>query len=578
MIFFNKPEMPAFYFKPKAFYLSTLAFLIFLLCLCIIILSLVPPISRDALVHHLAIPKLYLEHGGFFPLPCMSYSYYPMNLDLLYMVALYLGSDIAPKLIHFSFALMTSVLIFNYLKKRMGSTWGLGGALLFLSVPIIIKLSITVYVDLGLIFFSTTALFAILKWIEAKFKLKYLLLAGAFCGLAMGTKYNGLIVFFLLTLFVPFSYSRFKIGTSNIQIKAVGAGLIFGLMALIVFSPWMIRNYIWTRNPVYPLYNKFFNVEMVPKCEISSKIEALPQSVERKMAIGRFAYRKFVYGEKWWEMVLLPIRIFFQGKDNDFQFFDGKLSILLLLLPLFSFVSIPGSIDSYKYEKKILVSFSVLFVLFAILCSVVRIRYLSPVIPCLVILSVYGLKNIILLFRNSHFKTMKKEIVFGIWAFLLIFFTWSHGGYVLEQFEYIKPFSYLGGNVSKDEYISSYRYEYPALQYINAHLSSNAKILFFYIGKRGYYCDREYFPDEGRNIKLLYGLINSVSFPWEIRDEFHKLGITHLMINNSSFKERIFLDIKNEGKRNLFLDFIRNWSEMKFDEKGFSIYELKENS
>ena len=75
-------------------------------------------------MHHLAIPKLYLEHGGFFPLPCMSYSYYPMNLDLLYMGALYLGSDIVPKFIHFFFALMTAVLIFKYLKKRPGSKQG----------------------------------------------------------------------------------------------------------------------------------------------------------------------------------------------------------------------------------------------------------------------------------------------------------------------------------------------------------------------------------------------------------------------------------------------------------------------
>ena len=546
------------------------------LCLCIIVLSLVPPISRDALVHHLAIPKLYLEYGAFFPLPCMSYSYYPMNLDLLYMLALYLGSDIAPKLIHFSFALMTSFLIYKYLKRRMDSIWGLCGVLLFLSIPIIIKLSVTVYVDLGLVFFTTAALLAILKWIGSDFNLKFVMLAGVCCGLAMGTKYNGLIVFFLLALFVPFLYSRLNTTYPKSDSRVLVSGIVFTLTSLAVFSPWMVRNYIWTQNPVYPLYNNFFNVEMDPECEIISKIEDLTTSVEGKMAIGRFAYRKFAYGEKWWEMVLLPIRIFFQGKDNDFHFFDGKLSILLLLLPLFSFVPIPDSVDPYKYEKKILVSFSVLFILFAILGSVVRIRYLAPVIPCLVILSVYGLRNIFLLLRNNRFKTMKRGIFFGFWALLLIFFTWSHGGYVLEQFEYIKPFSYLSGNVSRDEYISSYRYEYPAFQYINEHLAPNAKILFFYIGKRGYYCNREYFPDEGRNIKLLYGLINSVSFPWEIWDEFHKLGITHFMINNSSFKERIFSDVTDEDKRNLFLDFIRNWSDMKFDEKGFSIYELKE--
>jgi hypothetical protein len=120
---------------------------------CIIILSLVPPISKDALTHHLAVPKLYLRHGGIYEIPSMSFSYYPMNLDILYMIPLGFGNDIAPKLIHFCFALLTAWLIFGYLKRRLNTSYALAGALFFLSIPIIVKLSITVYVDLGLIFF-----------------------------------------------------------------------------------------------------------------------------------------------------------------------------------------------------------------------------------------------------------------------------------------------------------------------------------------------------------------------------------------------------------------------------------------
>ena len=77
-----------------------------------------------------------------------------MNLDLLYLIPLYFGNNIIPKYIHFAFALLTGCLIFSYLKKRTGkSLYGFFGALLFISLPIVVKLSITVYVDLGLIFF-----------------------------------------------------------------------------------------------------------------------------------------------------------------------------------------------------------------------------------------------------------------------------------------------------------------------------------------------------------------------------------------------------------------------------------------
>ena len=223
----------------KAFLTALILVLIF----SIILLSLVPPVSRDALVHHLAVPKLYLQHGSIYEIPGMIFSYYPMNLDLLYMIPLYFDNDILPKFIHFAFAILTAWLIFDYLKGRLNTAFALIGILFFLSLPIIIKLSITVYVDLGLIFFSTAALLLLFKWREKEFGLKYLIYLGVFCGLAMGTKYNGLITFFLLTLFVPFISSRYGNTKDSKPLRPVGyAALSFGV-TLIIFSPWMIRNY-----------------------------------------------------------------------------------------------------------------------------------------------------------------------------------------------------------------------------------------------------------------------------------------------------------------------------------------------
>ena len=168
-----------------------------------------PPVDRDALTHHLAVPKLYLQHGGMVEIPWIPFSYYPMNLDLLYLVPLYFGQDIAAKYIHFGFALLTAASIYGYLRRRTGSAaWSLLGGLLFLSLPVIVKLSITVYVDLGLIYFSTASLLLLLRWAGEGGRLWHLVAAGALCGLAMGTKYNGLLTFFLLACFVPLAGMR----------------------------------------------------------------------------------------------------------------------------------------------------------------------------------------------------------------------------------------------------------------------------------------------------------------------------------------------------------------------------------
>jgi hypothetical protein len=176
----------------------------------VLVMSWVPPISRDALTHHLAVPKLYVKHGGMVEIPSLVFSYYPMNLDLLYIPPLLLNNDIIPKYIHFIFALLTAGLIFVYLRRRVGRVYALAGILFFLSLPVIVKLSTTVYVDLGLVFFSTLALIYLLKWIEEDFSKRHLIVSAIGCGLALGTKYNALIVLLLMSLFVPFVYTKKK--------------------------------------------------------------------------------------------------------------------------------------------------------------------------------------------------------------------------------------------------------------------------------------------------------------------------------------------------------------------------------
>jgi len=311
---------------------SVLLISIFILTISILVLSSVPPVCRDELTHHLAVPKLYLEHGGIYEIPFIRFSYYPMNLDLLYLVPLYFGNDIIPKYIHFSFALFTAFLIYYYLKKRIDSLYGILGVLFFLSIPMIVKLSITAYVDLGLIFFSFTSLMLLMEWCDQGHAFRFLFLSAICCGLAMGIKYNALILFVLLSLFVPFVYIRSVSAESARSFAAIRYAILFVVISVFCFSPWMIRNSIWTGNPVYPLYNGLFNSETVSE-ETVNEDEPEKQSPR----LNHFQIRRDLYGESGLEIALIPLRVFFQGKDNDPRYFDGRANPFLLLLPIFAF-------------------------------------------------------------------------------------------------------------------------------------------------------------------------------------------------------------------------------------------------
>jgi hypothetical protein len=483
-----------------------------------------------------------------------------MNLDLLYLIPLYFKNDIAPKYIHFLFALLTAGLIFCYLTKRLSSQWGLFGALFFLSLPHIVKLSIAVYVDLGLVFFSTAALFALLKWIENRFKLRFLILSSICCGLALGIKYNGLIVLFLLTLFIPFIFisnskkdfitkdSAVKSRRIKVQIKALGFGAIFFCIALIFFSPWMIRNYVWKANPVYPLYNNFFNRPVPLSQDTPSGSQNLGTtenqhniSDTKSTPWSPFAIRKIIFGESWWEIALIPVRIFFQGQDDNPKYFDGQLNPFLFLLPFFAFIHMRKDQALLRAEKKILISFVILFLLYAISTTSIRIRYIAPIIPPLVILATLGLHQMTRMIAKQK-NAQALRIGSGFVICMVTIIMALNASYVLKQFRFVDPFSYLSGRVSRSTYISKYRPEYSIYQYVNRHLPDNAKILGLFLGNRLYYCDRE----------LIFGV-----------DDFKE------NVNRSDSQEILMKNLKEKGFTHLIVrfDLFNQWANRQFDKR-----------
>ncbi|MBW1999066.1 MAG: glycosyltransferase family 39 protein [Deltaproteobacteria bacterium] len=488
-----------------------------------------------------------------------------MNLQLLYAVPLYFGNDIIPKFIHFSFALLTAGLIFRYLQRRLNSTCGLLGALFFLSIPLIVKLSITVYVDLGLIFFSTASLLLLFKWAERGFQVKALVLAAVLCGLSMGTKYNGLVTFLLLTLLVPFMYVRYGKDKRPGFIRPIAYCTLFVLVALAVFSPWMARNYHWKKNPVYPLYDAWFNPPVHAQTMESN-------NENQQKSSGIFTYRSIIYGEKWWEIALLPLRIFFQGKDGDPRRFDGKLNPFLLFFPVLAFYGARRADPLIRREKAILLVFSALFFFMALFSAGLRMRYISPIIPPLVILSVFGINNLVESIEGwqsaRHRQIGLTLTTLAVGASLLM-----NAGYIIDQFRYVAPLSYLEGEFTRDQYIAKYRPEYPAIQFINDNLPQDSLVYFLFLGNRGYYSDREYVLGEG----FLPKAIRESSRPEEIWARLKQRGMTHLLLCHPIFEKWIRQNYPDDRLK-LLNEFFTTYTKALFIENGFVVLGLKENS
>ena len=522
----------------------------------VIVMASVPPVSRDALTHHLLVPKIWLEKGLLSELPSVPFSYYPMNLDLLYVIPLYFGNDIIPKYIHYAFALLTSFLIFRYLKKRLSTRYALLGGLFFLSIPVVVKLSVTVYVDLGLIFFSTAALLSLLDWMEDNYRFKHMLLSALYCGLALGTKYNGLIVFFILSCFVPFMYLRKfneKILKKSLAIQARAAGwmMLFVVLSLVVFSPWMGRNTLLTGNPVYPLFNGFFKQARFQNDVATAEDPSIAPRTnvqQQKTPWRNFAIRKLIYGESLWQIGLIPLRIFFEGKDDNPKHFDGRLSPFLLFLPLL--LSLPGSkLDTQvSIECRFLALFAIGYLIIVFFKVDMRIRWVGPMIPPLIILSMIGLSRL-QMWSEKLIPRLSAVVVGCIVCGMLLL----NASYIHALYGKIEPMNFIAGRIDRDSYIKKFRPEYEVINFANQYLDGSASILALFIGNRIYYFNRDVETD----IKILRESASCSDSAEQIRGQLINAGITHLLLRFDLFEFWASKNLEAEKQEILKIFFLK---------------------
>ncbi len=539
---------------------------LFMLILCVVLiaevlLAMTPPIARDALIHHLALPKLWLRHGGFIETPWADFSYYPMNIDLLYLAALGLGSDILPNFIHMTFWAATGVLIYLYLKRPLGKIWALFGVIVFCTTPIVARLAAVAYVDLGLTFFTTASLLAFLQWRKGDYREKqWFIISAVAMGLALGSKYNSLVAWFFLTLMVVFCVARDGLKPTS----AVKWGVLYFAISLIVVSPWYVKNTLLTGNPFYPLFNGFFQHMAHP--------HALRDALDNAAFAttggwgGIFETRRLLYGENLWQTLLIPVRIFFEGQDDSDRYFDGVLSPLLLLLPALAFLGRRSRRDAWPMAM-----FSLFYLLVALFSEVARVRYLLPIVPPLAILAAMGAKN------AGEWVCWRRGaagfVGAGILAVVFVAGLAGNAVYLARYFQAVDPLPYVFQGETKVAFLSRHMGSYPAMRFINEHLPENAKIYMMFLGRRSYYLDRDYRYDGSQGMEVINQLACISADGQAVRKRLLDLECTHLLIRTDLFIKYLS-DSYDEEVRSRVLRAVASQTSIVYEADGYAILAL----
>ncbi len=419
--------------------------------------TIIPITAKDALIHHLAIPKLWIEVGKIHEIPWHEWSYYPMLIQLGFTGLMTLDLTSLTPLYHFSYLIILCAVCERFITTRLSSKkYGIWAFLFCLSLPLNFRLAGEPLVDLALALYFAIAFDFVCRSFEESFSGRDILLAGISLGLAMGTKYNALpgVLFFMLG-FLLFG-SRKKVPF----LPLIKTCLVLTVISIFIALPWGIKNYSWTGNPVYPLF---------PESKAGTEIK------ERLIAaISPLEQRHWLYKESSADIFTLPIRMVLKGEDNNPKLFDGVLTPVLLLLP-FALLRVgknPWVLWSFV--------FSAGYFVFSILTASARTRYMAPIALPVISLFMLSLQGL-----SFNKKNKVTALIPGIVFSLHILFALQYSYNYLNNTD---AFSYVFKEESQDSYLSSHLVEYTAIKKINQILKDkqDAKVYLLGTGNRFY--------------------------------------------------------------------------------------------
>lgn len=508
--------------------------------LLLIFNSFIPDQFYDVLVYHLAIPQAYLVNGRIIPIPYNAHSGLPETAEMLYTLGMGLvKGDNLPLLFQLGFALLI-ILTLVRLDSAAGRPTDAGRAspvpsvsagklasLIWISTPLVIE---NVRFSKNDILFSLWILlsFAVLWRAREDFSIREVILSGIFMGFAAGTKYTG-IPFALLFSVLIFAFS-----------KSIYNVLLFGLTALAVFSPWMVKNYFFFGNPLYPFFQQYFGwANMTP----------LNWSV--------FQAEQSQYGPGGWRLIDLA-KTFWKNTCEGHKYpsmnFIGPVWLTFLPWALFK-----GWNSRFT---RVLLFIVLTIIVFSTTQTTLARYFILPILPFFALAIAQSIP------AGSMLKAL---LAAGI---AINLFGWLP---LLERISYCR--TALWG-ISHEKQVKLYSEGYlESAQFANERLPAGARILF--MGEtRSHLFQKRVIAPSAHNEHLLSQALNASKDSSELYEKLKSEGITHILYNDSEMDRLAGYPMYHweKGHRDILKRFWNDHLSIAYSNSAVVIYELTDHA
>lgn len=463
------------------------------LALPTLVTALAPPNAADwdGLAYHLAMPKLFLQAHRIYNVAFSSHSNFPFTMEMLYTAGLAFHSVGLARAFNWWTGVLCCLGVYLLARRHLQGS-GRMAALIFAGLPIVGWEATTSYADLGTAMFALLAVYGILNFRDTGDR-GWLSASAILAGFSAGTKMTALIIVAVCVLWAGVESAILR----NTIARSVRQGLVYSAVALCVASPWYIKSFIYTGNPVYPFFYGVFG----------------GRGWNANLAeLYRVSQLRFGIGTDTISLLKIPYALAFRP-DKFYDVTSLSVAVGVTLLAALPVMLRLRYATRPAYARLLIVS-SVQVLVWCFLTQ--QSRYLMPVLAVLSVASAYAICE---LSRSSMLRGILMAVVVAQLMMAII----------MQGIAMVK----ISGPVtlgleSREDYLSRTLDIYPAIRAANSDLPKNARIVLFG-DTRGFYLDRPYFwGDASHNATIPYGRIRS---PGDLARRLVRMGTTHALVN-----------------------------------------------
>lgn len=477
----------------------------------ILLLPLYPPTHFDATMYHLPFAKSYVQEHSLVYLPYLRVPVFPQAVEMLFTLALLFYDDLLAQLMELLMLFLVVVAMLAWARRWFSWRVGIWAVAFLFTSPIVIWLSGGAYIDLGMMAFTTLALYAFQIWRQTSSR-PWLVLAGVFCGFALGTKYSAL--FFVLALALAIVITGWR------RARLIDIAWFVGVAAAVA-APWYLRNLYYTGNPVFPFYYSIFG----RICGYGLWKPEYMNDMDKAIRGGAPNGLK--------ELIRLPWNLAFNQTLLSAGSSPTVSEIYFRLFPWIAFVSV------WLRRMRILLVVVIGYILFWFF-SAPQSRYLTLILPVLSLMAAMSLDTIFQ-WLTRKWQMLHTELVGAVLTIVLcsLCLQTAHNDINEKVFSHGRPPITA---MQRDAYLEGFLPGYSFYKELNQKHGRSYKLYSLFQTNMAYFCDGVFMGDWFGPAPY-YRIMKSTEKGESLLRELKALDADYLLIDGNS---RIAVSLPND--------------------------------